>query len=304
MNEIVDIAFYTVPVFILLIAIEIFALSRERNEEKMKHKGYSWRDSATSVSIYGIGRVVNPLGGRFIALPIVLIFSMLTPMHLSPSSPWVWVLAIVGVDLSYYWQHRLQHRVRFLWAAHSVHHSSQHFNMTTAIRLSWLIPGSFLVAVVDIPLALIGIPAWMIFLSHTIVLLFQFPIHTEKIGKLPDFIEFIFNTPSHHRVHHGVNNPYLDKNYAGILIVWDRLFGTYAHEIEPVRYGLTRNIDTHNPIKANYHEFVAMVRDVRKARSWRGRVAYILGPPGFSETQSEVAADAHIRGSDKVLQDS
>jgi sterol desaturase/sphingolipid hydroxylase (fatty acid hydroxylase superfamily) len=232
--------------------------------------------------VYGLGRVAK-VGEHFISVPIVLLAAALAPVRLSASDWWVWVLAIIGADLAYYAEHRMHHRIRLFWAAHSVHHSSQHFNMSTAVRLPWLIPGRFLSSVVYIPLALTGVPVWLIFLSQAIVLLYQYPLHTELVGKLPRPIEYVFNTPSHHRVHHGANNPYLDKNYGGILIVWDRWFNSYADETETVRYGLTKNIDTHNPIKVNFHEFAAMVRDVWRARTWRGRVGYLVGPPGWTE---------------------
>lgn len=114
------------------------------------------------------------------------------------------------------------------------------------------------------------------------------PPHTERIDRLPRFIEYLFNTPSHHRVHHGANNPYLDKNYSGILIIWDRIFGSYAEETEPVRYGLTKNIGRNDPITVNFHEFGRMLRDVWRARTWRGRVGYLLRPPSWTEPESHV----------------
>jgi sterol desaturase/sphingolipid hydroxylase (fatty acid hydroxylase superfamily) len=291
MEWIGNIGLYAIPAFLLLLGIEFLGDHLERRRERRagrtaespRRVGFSARDTFASLGVYGLGRFAN-LVEDFIQLPIVVLAAMLAPISLSASDWWVWVLAIVGADLGYYAQHRMQHRVRLFWAAHSVHHSSQHFNMSTAVRLPWLIPGRFLTSVVYIPLALVGVPVWMIFLSQAIVLLFQYPLHTERIGKLHPAIEFIFNTPSHHRVHHGSNNPYLDKNYAGILIIWDRLFGSYADEVEQVRYGLTHNIDTYNPIKVNFHEFALMVRDVWRAKTWRGRVGYLLQPPGWTES--------------------
>ncbi|MDZ7884794.1 MAG: sterol desaturase family protein [Mycobacterium sp.] len=290
MEWIGNIGLYAIPAFLLLLGIEFLGdyLERRRDRrtggstESTRRVGFSARDTWASLGVYGLGRFAN-LVEDFIQLPIVLLAATLAPISLSASDWWVWVLAIIGADLGYYAQHRMQHRVRLFWAAHSVHHSSQHFNMSTAVRLPWLIPGRFLTSVVYIPLALVGVPAWMIFLSQAIVLLFQYPLHTERIGKLYPAIEFVFNTPSHHRVHHGSNNPYLDKNYGGILIIWDRMFNSYAHEVEQVRYGLTHNIDTYNPIKVNFHEFALMVRDVWRARSWRARAGYLLQPPGWSE---------------------
>lgn len=305
MEWIGNIGLYAIPAFLVLLAIEFLGdyLERRRDRrsggstESPRRVGFSARDTFASLGVYGLGRFAN-LVEDFIQLPIVLLAAMLAPISLSASDWWVWALAIVGADLGYYAQHRMQHRVRLFWAAHSVHHSSQHFNMSTAVRLPWLIPGRFLTSVVYIPLAVVGVPVWVIFLSQAIILLFQYPLHTERIGKLYPAVEFVFNTPSHHRVHHGANNPYLDKNYGGILIIWDRLFNSYAHEVEQVRYGLTHNIATYNPIKVNFHEFALMVRDVWRAKSWRARVGYLLRPPGWTETvpatsQPELASTRH-----------
>lgn len=290
MEWIGNIGLYAIPAFLVLLGIEFLGDYLERRRDRRtggstkspRRVGFSAHDTFASLGVYGLGRFAN-LVEDFIQLPIVLLAAMLAPISLSASDWWVWVLAIVGADLGYYAQHRMQHRVRLFWAAHSVHHSSQHFNMSTAVRLPWLIPGRFLTSVVYIPLAVVGVPVWVIFLSQAIILLFQYPLHTERIGKLHPAIEFVFNTPSHHRVHHGSNNPYLDKNYGGILIIWDRLFNSYADEVEQVRYGLTHNIDTYNPIKVNFHEFALMVRDVWRAKSWRARVGYLLQPPGWTE---------------------
>ena len=276
MDNIAAIFIYAIPAFLVLMAIEYLGYYREKRDAARDaattarpKAGVSARDSAASLSVYAIGRVVKPLD-KFVELPIVALAAVVAPATLSASQWWVWVLAVLGADLAYYVKHRMSHRIRLFWTGHSVHHSSQHFNLSTALRLPWLIPGAFLTSVVYVPLALIGIPVWMIFLAQAIVLLFQFPVHTERVDRLPRLIEFVFNTPSHHRVHHGANNPYLDKNYGGILIIWDRLFGSYAEEVEPVRFGLTKNIDTFNPIKVNYHEFAMMLADVRRARTWRG----------------------------------
>jgi sterol desaturase/sphingolipid hydroxylase (fatty acid hydroxylase superfamily) len=296
MEWIGNIGLYAIPAFLLLLGIELLGDFLERRRDRRTgiaprpRAGFSTRDTLTSLSVYGLGRLAN-LVEDFIELPIVVLAATLAPVSLSATDWWVWVLAIVGADLAYYAEHRMQHRVRLFWAAHSVHHSSRHFNMSTAVRLPWLIPGRFLVAVVYIPLALLGIPAWIIFLSQAIVLLFQYPLHTERVGKLHRAIEFVFNTPSHHRVHHGANNPYLDKNYGGIFIVWDRLFGSYAEELEQVRYGLTHNIDTYNPVKVNFHEFAVMMRDIWHAKTWRGRVGYLLAPPGWVEKTPSTAPE-------------
>ncbi len=299
MDQIVDqvklIFVYGLPAFLLLIAVEYYAFFREGRENREEGwsetgpKGVSRRDSTSNVATYLLRLVLGPLE-KFMELPIVVFVAAFVPWTLPANQWWTWVLALVLADLAYYVKHRMGHRIRLFWAEHSVHHSSQYFNLSTSLRLPWLIPGSFLKSVVYIPMVIMGIPVWLIFLCQTIVLIYQFPIHTERIGKLPRAIEYVFNTPSHHRVHHGSNNPYLDKNYGGILIVWDRMFGSYAEELEQVRYGLTKNINTYNPIKLNFHEFAVMISDVWHAKTWRGRVGYLLRPPGWQES-----ADANDR---------
>ncbi|NKY58438.1 sterol desaturase family protein [Nocardia flavorosea] len=292
MSQIANIGLYAIPAFLLLMVVEFIAHYRDRDGS---YSGVDTRDTVTSLSIYALGRVAKSFD-KFIELPLVLIAAALAPVALSASQWWVWVAAIVLADFAYYFKHRMEHRIRLFWASHSVHHSSQYFNFSTALRLPWLIPGSFITSAVYIPLALIGIPAWMIFLSQAIVLLYQFPIHTERVGRLHPLIEYVFNTPSHHRVHHGANNSYLDKNYGGIFIIWDRMFGSYAEETEPVRFGLTKNIDTHNPIKANYYEFARMISDIRHAETCRGRVGYLLRPPGWTEFGNSATGDAPAGG--------
>jgi sterol desaturase/sphingolipid hydroxylase (fatty acid hydroxylase superfamily) len=136
------------------------------------------------------------------------------------------------------------------------------------------------------PLALLGFKPWMIFTQQAVSLMYQFWIHTERIGKLPRPIELVFNTPSHHRVHHGANDVYLDRNYGGILIIWDRIFGTFQGEEERVRYGLTKNINTFNPARVAFHEYAAILRDVRGATRWRDRLGYMFGGPAWKPEDS------------------
>jgi hypothetical protein len=148
------------------------------------------------------------------------------------------------------------------------------------------------------PLALLGFAPWMIFGMQSVSLIYQFFLHTEKVRSLPRPIEFLFNTPSHHRVHHGSNEIYLDRNYGGILIVWDRLFGTFQGEEERVRYGLTRNIETYNPVKVAGHEWVDIARDVRRARSGRERLGYLFGGPGWSPEREGRGLASAVAGED------
>lgn len=193
--------------------------------------------------------------------------------------PLAWAAAIAGWDAIYYWNHRVMHEVRLLWAHHVVHHSSERYNLSTALRqpvadvLGVYLPYG--------PLARLGIRPGLINQARGINLLYQYWIHTDAIRSLGRGEE-VLNTPSHHRVHHGRNAKYLDRNHGSILIVWDRLFGTFQREEEPVIYGLTKNIDTYNPIRIAGHEFADIVRDVSRSTIWRDRLSFVLRGPGWA----------------------
>ena len=190
-----------------------------------------------------------------------------------------WTAAFLLVDLAYYWSHRLSHHVNLLWAGHVVHHSSEEYNLAVALRQSSL-HGLFTWAFY-LPLALIGIPPVMYVTTYAINLVYQFWIHTRAVGRLGRVTEWVMNTPSHHRVHHGRNPKYLDRNHAGVLIVWDRLFGTFqAEEEEPV-YGITAPLRSWNPLWANVHGFVEVARGMHRSRSWRDAWMHAFGPPGW-----------------------
>jgi sterol desaturase/sphingolipid hydroxylase (fatty acid hydroxylase superfamily) len=193
---------------------------------------------------------------------------------------------MVGIDFMYYWDHRAGHEVRLLWAAHVVHHSSQHYNLSTALRQTWTGEYTFLFF---IPVVLAGVPVEIALAAWSVNLLYQFWIHTEAIDRMRGWFEYVFNTPSHHRVHHGSQSQYLDRNYGGVLIVWDRLFRSFEPEGERVVYGLTKNIDTYNPFKVATHELFALARDVRGARSWRDRAGYLLHGPGWAPSAAPAA---------------
>jgi sterol desaturase/sphingolipid hydroxylase (fatty acid hydroxylase superfamily) len=284
-SELLDrIELWSLPAFAVLIAVEFLSYYLEKRrgaEPKRPMVGVGAKDAVTSLSMSGIGGFTGVVN-NVVQLPVLLLAGALAPFQWSGA--W-WLPALILVDFVYYWEHRAHHRIRMFWIGHSVHHSSRHFNQTTALRLAWLMPTDILSSFIFyVPLVLLGMPLWMLFLLQAAVLIYQFPIHTERVGQLPRWIEFVFNTPSHHRVHHGVNNPYLDKNYGGIFIIWDRMFGTYAHETEQVAYGLTKQIDTYNPIKVNYWEMGRVARDVWNAKTWGARANYLLKPPGWSET--------------------
>ena len=197
------------------------------------------------------------------------------------------LICLMLADLAYYWEHRILHRINFLWATHSVHHSSPFFNISVAYRhgpLDGLWPLFF-----HLPLVLLGFDPFLVLVVELLVQLFQTILHTETIGKFWKPIELIFNTPSHHRVHHGSNRKYLDKNYAGIFIIWDRMFGTFAEEIEEVKYGLTRPIDSVNPFVAFFHGFQRLGKEVAQADGLYNKMGHLFGPPGWRPKKKPTA---------------
>ncbi|HXR69354.1 sterol desaturase family protein [Actinocrinis sp.] len=266
-----------IPLFLLLIVIEALSYRFLPDDEE---RGFEARDTATSLSM-GAGSQVVGFPWKIVTVVVYAAAYTVTPLRLSTSSPWTWLLLFFADDLAYYLFHRAHHRIRVLWASHVVHHSSLRYNLSTALRQSWT-PMTTLPF--WLPLALIGIAPWMILLQQSISLLYQFFLHTERVDKLWRPVELVMNTPSHHRVHHGSNSAYLDRNYGGILIVWDRLLRTFEPEGERVTYGLTKNIGTFNPLRVAFHEFAAIGRDVRAAAGLRDRLGFVFGPPGWSPT--------------------
>ncbi|NKB78148.1 MAG: sterol desaturase family protein [Gammaproteobacteria bacterium] len=191
---------------------------------------------------------------------------------------WSWGLALLAADLTYYWMHRIEHEVRILWAYHSVHHSSPEFNLTTGLRLAWV--EGVIEWVFFIPMIAIGFSAIQTIVTISIVVLYQTWIHTEKIGKL-GWVDRVFNTPSVHRVHHGSNKQYHDKNYGGVLMLWDRMFGTYEIEQEKVTYGITTPVGSWNPVIVNIHEFWSIAKDVYGSKSISEAYGYVFRSPGW-----------------------
>lgn len=195
--------------------------------------------------------------------------------------PLALAVAVLGWDAIYYWNHRLQHESRFLWAIHVVHHSSERYNLSTALRQPW--SESLGIFVPYGLLALAGVRPEMIETARQLNLIYQYWIHTDAIRSI-GALESVLNTPSHHRVHHGSNRRYLDRNHGSILIVWDKLFGTFQPELpeDPVVYGLTKNIGTHDPLRIATHEYADIVSDVADATTWRDRLSYVLRGPGWA----------------------
>lgn len=285
---------YSIPAFLGLLLLELAWTRRHREERRLL--GYETKDTLASLSM-GIGNVVISAVTTLGAVALWDFAHRHRVVDMTTAHP---VLAgavlFLGEDLCYYAFHRTHHHVRLLWAAHVHHHSSRYFNLSTALRQPWLTPitgPSFWV-----PLALIGFTPPMILSAQAVSLIYQFWIHTEVIRKLPAPLEWVLNTPSHHRVHHGKNPLYLDRNHGGVLIVWDRLFGSFQAETEPVRYGLTKDLDTFNPFRIASHELFTIARDLRAARSVREAMACLFGPP--SRSPGALAASAGGKNPDRT----
>ena len=234
---------------------------------------YIWAEGHLAVQRWLPGAPSWPRGAPFARADV---FPYFAP---NPAELASWAAVFVLVDFAYYWSHRMSHHINVLWAGHVVHHSSEEYNLPVALRQSAL--HGLMTWVFYVPLALIGIPWQMYVSAYAINLVYQFWIHTRAVGRLGRWTEWVMNTPSHHRVHHGRNPRYLDRNHAGVFIVWDRLFGTFqAEEEEPV-YGITTPLRSWNPLWANVHVFVDIARNARRAGSWRDRWMYVFGPPGW-----------------------
>jgi sterol desaturase/sphingolipid hydroxylase (fatty acid hydroxylase superfamily) len=266
---------YSIPGFLALIALELAWTRRAGVREGVR--GYELRDTVASLTM-GIGNVVI---SAFTTFGDILLWQFAYEHRVldlgSAPAPIAVVVLFLGEDLCYYWFHRAHHEIRILWAAHVHHHSSQYFDLSTALRQPWFTP--FTGPWFWLPLALIGFSPPAIVTAKAVSLLYQFWIHTEAVRKLPAPLEWLLNTPSHHRVHHGKNPEYIDRNHGGVLIVWDRLFGTFEPEHAAVRYGLTKDIDTFNPLRIASHELSDVLREVRAARSWSERARLVFGGP-------------------------
>jgi sterol desaturase/sphingolipid hydroxylase (fatty acid hydroxylase superfamily) len=272
---------------LLLIPLEILLASRARIRAE-----YDMNDTLANVAV-SVGSIF------FWGTLSWMLFSAVTfaygrRIYDVPFAAWSFLLAFVLEDFRYYWWHRIGHRSRWFWASHVVHHSSQHFNLSTNLRQSWTSQFSGLI-LLNVPLAFLGFSPGIIGLAFTVNLLYQFWIHTEAIDRMPRWFEWLLNTPSHHRVHHASNPRYLDANYAGVFMIWDRLFGTFVAEQadERPRYGIVRNLGTFNPIRIALHEYVSIARDLgRRNLGLAQRAGYLFGPPGWSHDGSRATTEA------------
>jgi sterol desaturase/sphingolipid hydroxylase (fatty acid hydroxylase superfamily) len=264
---------FAIPVFMLTILLEAWVAHR---------RGLAAYDAADALTSLHLG-MVSQVTGLFVKLAVLGIYTAvydnwrLTTLPIS--SVWVWVGALLAYDFCYYWAHRMGHEVGVLWAAHVVHHSSEFYNLSTALRQSssgWIFGWLFY-----LPMALAGVPPLVLAVVGLIDLLYQYWVHTEMVGRL-GWLDRVFVTPSNHRVHHGQNDYCIDKNYGGILILWDRLFGTFADERddEKIIYGVRTPLRSLNPLWANFHYYADLWRATRQVKGLRARLYVWFGPPG------------------------
>jgi sterol desaturase/sphingolipid hydroxylase (fatty acid hydroxylase superfamily) len=290
----VQILQFALPAVMVIATLEAFVLAFAMGRR------YNWRAYFASLA--------DGLGRQYIVLAFL-------PLSLAtPATVYAWdhhlftvpldTVAAVAVlviiqDFSYYWFHRCSHRVRWFWATHAVHHSSNEINFGAAYRFGWTgrLTGA---GIFYVPMIFFGFPPLAVGIATTFNLLYQFWLHSEWIPKL-GALESVLNTPSHHRVHHAANPEYLDRNYGGIFIVWDRLFGTFAAERDdlPCRYGLVTPLLSNNPLIIGFHEWAALARDLWRAPSWRERLACIAGPP--DRVMTPVAAPPAARDPDRTV---
>ena len=280
-----DLIIYAIPFFAVSVVVEAIVIQKRRKEK------YDIKDSLASISM-GLGNVAIGFLTKLILVFIITFLYENFRFFTLPFAWWTWLIILFSDDFCYYFFHRVSHENRFFWASHIVHHSSQKYNLSTALRQTWT--GGFFNFVFYISLPILGFHPLMILTQMSISLLYQYWIHTELIHKMPKWFEFVFNTPSHHRVHHGSNPLYLDRNYAGIFIIWDRLLGTFQPELEDekVIYGLTTNISTFNPLKIAFHEWYAVIKDVFQRKiSPINRLRYLFKPPGWKHDGTGLISD-------------
>lgn len=264
-----NIILWAAPVLFLLVFLE-WGLSIYHNKDV-----YDRKDSLAAATIGVVNVGISALV-KVATFGAVLFFWNLVPWKIPPTW-WSFIPCFIAIDFARYWAHRISHEQRFWWATHITHHNSKKYNFSVSFRLGWTQHIKF---IFFIPVIMLGFDPFVFFICHQIAVLYQFWIHTEYIQKLPAPIEYIFTTPSHHRVHHGSDAHYLDKNYGSTFIIWDRMFGTFMPEAGRPTYGITKNIDSYNPITLVFHEWVDIVKDLRKAETFKEGYLILFDKPG------------------------
>lgn len=281
---------WAVPAMVLFSALEmLISYFQDR-------KYYEKKETIGSILV-GVGNLVISGVIKVIMLYLVVWVYNLVPWRMELNW-WTFLPCYVLYDLCSYWAHRISHEQRFWWATHVVHHSGENYNLAVSFRLSWI---QHIKIIFFLPLAVIGFHPVVFFATYQIAVLFQFWVHTEYIRKCPKWVEYIFATPSNHRVHHGSQEQYIDKNYGATFIFWDRIWKTYEPEGEKVIYGITTNIDKKsNPFFINFHEVKEMISDVREAKGFRKKLFFVFGSP-VKIMQEKERAKAHHQQTGKPV---
>ncbi len=293
-NAYTDPFLYAVWVIIVLLIIE-YILSVKYHLDY-----YEKKDTLANLGMMLGASLIGFLGKPIAFFYFTWLHDKYSLFAMPTNSWWYWVVLMLGVDFTYYWYHRWSHEIRILWAAHVNHHSSQYFNYSVALRQAWVIAAMYYIFWVW--LVIIGFTPVSVLFCMSILHIYQFWVHTESIGKL-GFLEKIIVTPSFHRVHHGSNPKYIDKNHSGVFIIWDVLFGTFAVEDEKVIYGLTKNINTYNPIRIAFHEYKSIWDDIKKPGSLKNKLGYIFGNPGWEPKEvKEIKSETTVLQKELMVQ--
>lgn len=291
-------------VFFSLLEMLIAYLQDRKYYEKKETIGSIW---------VGIGNLIVSAGVKVLLLYLVVWIYNLVPWRMAlhydqsvfswGSYWWMLIPCYLIYDLCSYWSHRISHEQRFWWATHVAHHSGEHYNLTVSFRLSWV---QHIKVIFFLPIAFMGFHPIIFFITNQIAVLFQFWVHTEYIRKMPAWVEYIFATPSNHRVHHGSNEQYIDKNYGATFIFWDRIWNTYEPEVEPVKYGITTNIEhKSNPFFINFHEYKDILKDLKEARGFRSKWFVVFGSPvAIYEEKLKREAEAQVVSQEKGVRSS
>src|SRR5436190_9955123 len=265
-----------VPLFAATIVAEAWWAQRHGSDE------YSDNRDTWGNILLGFGSIVWGVLFGLLTINVYIFCYNIAPYKFPADAWWTWLILFFFDDLVYYIFHRVSHESRLFWNFHVVHHSSQHYNLSVAVRQSWF--SGILHWLFYAPIMLLGFAPWMFALMHGFNLIYQFWIHTKFVRKL-GWLEYVLNTPSHHRVHHGVNDIYLDKNYAGVLIIWDRLFGSFTPETEEPRYGIIKPLKSYNPLWINLHGWAELRDALRIRRGLRAKVRCIFSSPYMETTE-------------------
>jgi sterol desaturase/sphingolipid hydroxylase (fatty acid hydroxylase superfamily) len=288
-KQLVQILQFALPAVIAIATLEALFLA------VVMRRNYNWRAYFASLAD-ALGReyIVYVFLSASIAAPLIRLAWEHRLFTVPLNTATAVVVLVIGQDFCYYWFHRASHRIRWFWATHAVHHSSNELNLGASFRFGWTgrLTGA---GIFYVPMIWLGFAPGPVFIAAAFGLLYQFWVHAEWIPKL-GWLEYVLNTPSHHRVHHAANPEYLDRNYGGILIVFDRLFGTFVGERDdiPCRYGLVTPLRSNNPLVIGFHEWAAMARDLWHARTWRERLMHVVGPPGWRAEAKNQATEAHV----------